>query len=51
MSGGEKQGDRENMNRLIRDQVESGVRPDLAKEQARKAMLEMDRRLREQGKR
>jgi hypothetical protein len=48
---GEKQGDREVMNGLVRDQVKSGVPAGKAQDNARKAMLEVDRKLREQGKR
>lgn len=48
---GEKQGDREVKDGLIRDLRDSGVSSRTAEEKARKALLEADRRLREQGKR
>ena len=48
---GEKQGDRAVMETLIRDQRQAGVSGPKAEAGARKAMLEVDRRLREQGKR
>lgn len=51
MTGGERKGDRETMDRLVKDQVQSGIKPQIAEEKARRAMLEADRRLQEQGKR
>ena len=48
---GEKPRDREVMDNNTRDLVESGVRPEKAREMARKSMVRVDRQLREQGKR
>ena len=48
---GEREGDRRTLDSLIRDQVASGIKPDVAQGKARKAMLERDRRLEQQGKR
>lgn len=48
---GEGQRDRQVIDTLIRDQVQSGVSPRVAEDKAKKAMTEADRRLREQGKR
>jgi len=48
---GEKQGDREVMDRNTRDLVDAGVRPEKAEEMARESMRRIDRKQREEGKR
>jgi len=48
---GEKQGDRDVIDRNTRDLVESGVRPDVAKRMARESMERVDRKLRDERKR
>lgn len=49
--GGEKQGDREVKENLVKDLRGVGASPRVAEEKARKAMLEADRRLRALGRR
>lgn len=48
---GERQGDREVLDRLTKDAIDAGMSSETARRKAREAMLEVDRRLREQGKR
>lgn len=48
---GEKQDDRRVMDRNVKDMVESGVKPDKAREMARDSMIRTDRKLRDEGKR
>lgn len=48
---GEKQGDREAMDRVTRKILESGVDSSTAREMARESMIRTDRKLREEGKR
>lgn len=48
---GEKQGDREIIDRNTRDLIASNVRPDVAKRMARESMERVDRKLRNEGKR
>lgn len=48
---GEKQGDRDVKDSLIRDLRDSGLSSKVSEEKARKALLEADRRMRAQGKR
>ena len=48
---GERDNDRPTKDRLIRDQVDSGIPRAKAEEKAIKAMLERDRRLEKSGKR
>ena len=48
---GERKGDREVMDELVKTQVDSGISLKQAKEKAREVMAEVDRRQREQGKR
>lgn len=48
---GEKRGDRDVMDQLVRDLRQAGVKHETAEEKARKAMRDADRRLRDQGKR
>lgn len=47
----QKRLDRETERRLVEDQMKHGIREGQAEKAARKAMHEMDQRLREQGKR
>lgn len=48
---GERKGDREVMDSLIRDQREAGISARDAEARARRVMAKVDRQLREQGKR
>lgn len=48
---GERQGDREVMDRNKRDLVDAGVKPEKADQMARDSMKRVDRKLREEGKR
>tara|TARA_R110000823_G_scaffold4724_1_gene18703 strand:+ start:1664 stop:1813 length:150 start_codon:yes stop_codon:yes gene_type:complete len=48
---GEKIGDRKVMDTNVRDMVESGVKPERARKEARESMQRVDRKLRDQGKR
>jgi len=48
---GEKQDDRKVMDHVTRDLVQSGVKPEKAKQMARESMIRVDRKLRKQGKR
>ena len=48
---GEKQGDRETMDRVTRDLVEANVPASKARELARESMQRVDRKLRKEGKR
>ncbi len=48
-SEGEKQGDREVMDRNVRDLVEANVPPDKAREMAKESMQRVDRKLRRGG--
>lgn len=51
MNSGEKKGDREIMESLIRDQRAAGVGAREAEERARRVMSKVDRQLTQQGKR
>lgn len=48
---GEREGDRDVMQRNTRDLMESGMKREKAEKMARESMLRVDRKLREQGKR
>lgn len=48
---GEKQGDREIMDKNTRDLVEGGVPADKAREKARDSMRRVDDKMRREGKR
>lgn len=47
----ERNGDREVMDRMVRDAVNSGLDPRKAREKVKQAMIQMDDRLERSGKR
>lgn len=48
---GEGQRDREVIRKNIRDMVESGVKPERARQEAVESMRRVDRKMRDEGKR